>query len=59
MDQVGMAVGNPVYFCNKVKVAAWAMGCHPIRELLDLLVHPAKMVITRNASAQLLQHKFC
>ena len=50
-----MAVGDPVHFFNKGKAAAWAMGCHPIRELLDLLVHPAKMVVTCNALAQLLE----
>lgn len=57
VDQVGMAIGDPVHFFNEGKAAAWAIGCHPIRELLDLLVHPAKMVVTRNALAQLLEQK--
>ena len=46
MNQVGMAVGNLVDICNKVKITAWTMNRHPIRKLLDLLIHPAEMVST-------------
>ena len=44
MNQVGMTVGNLVDICNEVKITAWTMACNPIRELFDLLVHPANMV---------------
>ena len=52
MNQVGMTVGNLVDICNKVKITAWTMGRHPIRELFDLLVHPAKMISTCIARVQ-------
>ena len=46
VNQVGMAVGNLVDICNKVKITAWTMDRHPIRELFDLLIHPVEMVST-------------
>ena len=39
-----MTVGNLVHICDKLKITAWTMARHPIRESFDLLVHPAKMV---------------
>lgn len=64
MNQVGMTVGNLVDIGNKVKTTAWTMARHPIRELFDLLVHPAKMVsrciaAVRYATRFLMSKKEC